>query len=314
MGSPHSGCGLSLVLTPVPRDRPGPGVGGRLRAGPAPVPTSAYDDEVSAPTDRTIAVLPGCEPYRSEGGDGAVLVCHGFSGSPISMRPWAEHLAAEGYEVSLPRLPGHGTHWTELNRTSWVDWYATVERELLDLASRHGRVGVAGLSMGGALALRLAERHPDVVAGLALVNPAVTNASPVIKLTGLLRHVVASVAPIGGDIAKPGTHEGAYDRTPVGGVYAMTRLWRAVRADLAEVRCPLLLFRSVVDHVVDPTSAELILAGVGSDEVTERLLHRSFHVATLDHDAPDIFAESTEFFARVLGRSDARPADGHEAV
>ena len=124
--------------------------------------------------DDRVPVLPGAEPFSCERGDVAVLLCHGFTGCPQSLRPWAEHLAAEGLTVRVPRLPGHGTSWQELNLTRWPDWYAAVERELLALAATHRAVVVGGLSMGGALALLLAQRHPGAVAGLALVNPAGT--------------------------------------------------------------------------------------------------------------------------------------------
>ena len=262
----------------------------------------------------TAAVVPGAEAWH--GGPpagreplGAVLLSHGFTGSPVSMRPWGEHLAAAGFEVSVPRLAGHGTSWQELARTSWQDWYGVVEAELLRLAERYDRVAVGGLSMGGSLALRLAEQHPDLVSGLALVNPSVGSADPKMRAVPVLSRFVASVAAIGGDIARPGVSEGAYERTPLRAVASMMRLWRTVRADLDRVQCPVLIFRSVVDHVVDPTSVATIMASISSESVTERLLHRSFHVATLDHDAPDIFAESADFFTGLLPSPPVPAAD-----
>ena len=63
-------------------------------------------------------VLPGAEPFLHDGSDEiGMLLCHGFTGSPQSLRPWGEHLAAEGLTVRCPRLPGHGTDWREMNRT-----------------------------------------------------------------------------------------------------------------------------------------------------------------------------------------------------
>ena len=77
-----------------------------------------------------MVVRPGTEPFRHDGGSTGVLLCHGFTGSPASLRPWGEHLADEGHTVSLPLLPGHGTDWRELALTRWPDWYTAVEREL----------------------------------------------------------------------------------------------------------------------------------------------------------------------------------------
>src|SRR3954452_23036284 len=128
-------------------------------------PRSGTRDTMAAPPPRatrrpSVSVHPLAEPYVADGdatsphGRVGVLLSHGFTGSPASMRPWAEHLAAQGYAVSLPRLPGHGTTWQEMNRTTWADWYAEVERAFLALANQVDTVVVGGLSMGGALVLR----------------------------------------------------------------------------------------------------------------------------------------------------------------
>ena len=108
-----------------------------------------------------MSVLPGAEPYSHQGGPTGVLLCHGFTGSPGSLRPWAEYLADEGLTVSLPRLPGHGTTWQEMNRTRWEDWYAEVDRAFGELQATTDDIFLMGLSMGACLALRLAELHGD---------------------------------------------------------------------------------------------------------------------------------------------------------
>ena len=246
-------------------------------------------------------VMPGAEPFTHDGGDTGVLLCHGFTGSPQSLRPWASALAGAGCTVRLPRLPGHGTTWQEMNRTRWPDWYATVDRALSELVARCDRVFVGGLSMGGALALRLAESRPADVAGLLLVNPAVTLGDPRLKALPVLKHLVPSLAGVGNDIAAPGQTELAYDRTPLKALHSFVTAMRDVARDLPQVTQPLLLMHSPQDHVVPVESSELVLARVSSKDVTERLLERSFHVATLDHDADVIEAESLAFVQRLTG-------------
>ena len=98
-----------------------------------------------------MSVVPGAEPYSHQGGSAGVLLCHGFTGSPASLRPWAEYLAAEGMTVSLPRLPGHGTTWQEMNRTRWEDWYAEVDRAFGELQATTDDIFVMGLSMLGSV-------------------------------------------------------------------------------------------------------------------------------------------------------------------
>lgn len=243
------------------------------------------------------AIRPGAEPFAGGDGDVGVLLIHGITGSPASLRPWAEQLVTEGYRVRVPRLPGHGTAWPELNLTSWHDWYCTVEQSYLELAAGARTVVVGGLSMGGALALRLAELHP--VAGVCLVNPALRNNDPRLVLLPVLKLFLGSTAGISNDIAKPFADEVAYTRTPLRAVASMLRLWDVTIASLHRVDCPILLFRSLHDHVVDPSSARLLRDRVASAELDERELQLSFHVATLDYDAPYIFGEASRFIRRV---------------
>lgn len=247
-------------------------------------------------------VLPGAEPYRHEGGDVGVLLCHGFTGSPQSMRPWAEYLAAHGPTVSLPLLPGHGTRWEDLRITGWQDWYAEVDRELRALAERCTRVFVCGLSMGGTLALRLAARHGDTVSGLVLVNPGNKMHDAAAPLLPVLRHVVPTVRGITSDIKKEGAVEIGYDKVPLHAAYALRDLFRVVDGELPQVTQPLLVLHSREDHVVPPVDTARVLSRVSSVDVTEILLEESYHVATLDNDADRIFEESLAFMSRVGGR------------
>ncbi len=246
------------------------------------------------------SVLPGAEPLRHDApaAAAAVLLCHGFTGSPQSVRPWAQDLADAGLSVRAPLLPGHGTTWHDLAGRRWAEWVATAEAELADLRAGGARVVVGGLSMGGALALRLAADHPDDVAGLVLVNPAVRLTDPRLRLLPLLRLVTASVAGVGGDV-RDGTPELAYDRVPLSALASSLRGYRDLRRDLHRVEAPLVLLRSAVDHVVPAASSAAVLAGVSSREVRTAVLERSWHVATLDADAPAITGATLELVRRV---------------
>ena len=246
-----------------------------------------------------MSIAPWAEPFAADGGEIGVVVLHGFTGSPKSVTPWARTLAAEGWTVRVPLLPGHGTTWQEMNRTTWQDWYAAADAAIEQVRKQCSTVVVMGLSMGGALALRAAEQSADVVSGLVLVNPAVHSERPDRFLLPVLSKVVPSFPGISNDIAKPGQDEGAYNRLPLRAAHSMTQLWAAVKADIALVRAPLLIFRSVQDHVVEPSNAAWILANVSSPERAEVLLENSYHVATIDHDAPLIEQGSIEFVRRL---------------
>jgi carboxylesterase len=240
-------------------------------------------------------VLPGAEPFEYEGGPVGVLLCHGFTGTPQTLRGWADYLAGQGLTVSLPRLPGHGTIWQDLAKTGGDDWFAEVDSAFGRLAGRCEQVFVFGLSMGGCLALRLAETRGGAVRGLVLVNPSLASDTRLFLLAPVLKHVLRSLPGIASDIKKPGGHELGYDRVPVRAAVTLPRLWNETARNLSQVTQPVLVYRSTTDHVVGPASMRVLLAGLPGGQVTVRECADSYHVATLDNDAEAIFEGSLKF-------------------
>ena len=224
-----------------------------------------------------------------------MLLCHGFTGTPQTLRGWADYLAGQGLTVSLPRLPGHGTTWQDLARTGSDDWFAEVDAAFGKLASRCEQVFVFGLSMGATLALRLAERRGDGVAGLVLVNPSLTADNVLARLAPVFGRVVPSVKGIGSDIKKDGARELAYDRIPGRAAASLAALWKLTTQRLGDVSQPVLVYRSTADHVVGPASVRILQEALPAGQLTVRELGNSYHVATLDNDADEIFAGSLEF-------------------
>ncbi len=255
-----------------------------------------------------MSVQAHAQPFAADGDRVGVLLIHGFTGSPASMRPWGEFLAAQGLTVRVPRLPGHGTTWQEMNRTGWQDWFAEAESDLDELVERCDHVVVGGLSMGGCLALRLAEQRNREVSAVMLVNPAVASENKQLKAIPVLKWLLPSRPGIGNDIKKPGVDEHCYSRVPLKALHSMMGMWDTVREDLPKVTQPLLLFRSAEDHVVEPLSARIIGARVSSRDIEEHVLQDSYHVATLDNDAPAVFDESLKFVRRLT--EDAAPPTG----
>lgn len=260
-----------------------------------PLPT--YPNRVTAPDLR--APLFIAAPQSTDPRIG-VLLCHGFTGSPASMRPWGEHLAALGYAVSVPRLPGHGTVVADMLPTRFSDYSSAIEDAYVDLSAQCDVVVAIGLSMGGTLVLQLAEDHPEII-GIILVNAAIASTNKQLLLLPLLKHFIGTFPAISNDIKKTGVDERGYPRTPLKALASVVDAWGPIRANLGAVTCPALIFRSAEDHVVDLSSARIILEGLGSKDKTEIVLTSSYHVATLDHDAPEIFDKSAAFIERVVG-------------
>jgi carboxylesterase len=235
------------------------------------------------------------EAFVAAGGSTGVVLCHGFTGMPGSMRPWAEAMAAAGHTVRVPLLPGHGTSWQDANGTTWEQWYDELERAVDAVRAACTHTFVMGLSMGGTLILRLAEERGDDIAGVVVVNGSLFTTRKDAKLLPLLRRVVPSLPPVGNDIKKSGVTEPAYDRVPVRAAYQLSKLWALTNADLGKVSQPLLVMTSREDHVVEPENSERLMSGAGSADKRQVWLEDSFHVATLDNDLPIIIEESLAF-------------------
>ncbi|MFP3323043.1 alpha/beta fold hydrolase [Planococcus sp. SIMBA_160] len=237
-------------------------------------------------------ILPGAEPFIFEGGKTGILISHGFTGTTQSMRPLAEAFAQEGYSVYAPRLKGHGTHYEDMETSTYQDWVASVEEAYAWLMERCDKIFVAGLSMGGTLALYMAENHPEIRA-ISLINAAIE--VPVMESVMELQDI-RFLDAIGSNIKKPGVTELAYDKTPVASVKEILPFMDLVKKNLSAIHCPALLFVSPEDHVVPPDNSRLIYEHISSGEKEIVDLPDSYHVATLDHDQQRIIDGTLAFF------------------
>ncbi len=248
------------------------------------------------------------EDYASEGSGknrriGIVFV-HGFTGSPASMRPWAHYFEERGYMVRVPRIPGHGTKWQDLNEISWQEWPDKVEQELSSLTQTCEKIFVFGLSKGGANTLHVAAKHAssslgEKLAGIVLVNPMIHIPGVRIKFGPLIAKFVKGLPSVGDDIKKPGVDEYGYDVLPTRGVLELNKFLKVTKRQLDRIKVPTLLFHSVDDHVLPVSNTEIILDGIASSDKTRIELTNSYHVATLDYDADVIFEESLNFVERL---------------
>ena len=247
--------------------------------------------------------FPEIEEMRSislPGGDIAVLLLHGFTGSPLSVAPWARALADEGFTVSVPRLAGHGTDWRDLNNSTWEDWYDSAETSFLELTAKHERVFVAGFSAGGALALRLAQIRGSEMEGLILLNPSIYDERKIFHLLPLLSKIIPSLPGGASDVSLPNPPKHGYERIPLRALNSLRNLWSIVEENLYLVDLPLMVAYSLNDHVVNPLCSETIIENVFSENIRELVLEESFHNVSLDREAPILFEVSAEFIRDVL--------------
>ncbi len=232
---------------------------------------------------------PEHAPIRITGTtDSAIVLVHGFTSGPASMRELAGLLAADGHHIRVPLLPGHGTAVRDLARTPYQAWQREVRRSIAELPESVQSVWLVGQSMGGTLALDAAcelDAQPRF-AGTFVINPALSFANPLARAAGILRYLVPVTAPISNDIKRAGQDELAYGLTPVGGVHQLSNLIDATNRKLrrnAPFLKPVHAFRSDVDHVIPDSSMALLRQHLG-EHLTVTALHNSYHVASMDHD------------------------------
>jgi carboxylesterase len=252
----------------------------------------------------TSPILAGAEPWSHVGtSQHGAVVLHGFTGNPSSMRGIAEALAALGLHVELPLLPGHGTSVDDMLPTRWADWAGEAEAAYQRLEQRATHIVVVGLSMGGALALRLGADHPEVL-GLVCINPVTQPQVPEVveMLRGMVDGGTAVLPGIGSDIADPDVKESAYEGTPLEPLLSLLLDGiEPLSHEYPQMRIPLLLMNSPQDHVVEPAQAEFLADSYGGP--LERItLERSYHVATQDYDKDVILESATEFATRVVAQ------------
>jgi carboxylesterase len=247
------------------------------------------------------------------GGPRGVLCLHGFTGTPFEVRPLAESLAGRGFTVAAPALAGHCGTMAELSRTRWPDWLASAERGLDELLGQvdGGKVAVAGFSLGGLLALRLARLRPDSIAALAVMAAPlrlrpyqVTAVRALARLPALLRRGPLAVLPkLGGydclDEAMKSQNPGL-SGMPIAGIASLIELGEVVRRDLPDIRTPTLVAHGERDRTV-PLGDSLELVGTLGAPVVERLfLPRSGHLIAIDVERSTLIEAVGRFFTAHL--------------
>ncbi|MBI2339160.1 MAG: alpha/beta fold hydrolase [Deltaproteobacteria bacterium] len=251
---------------------------------------------------------PQIDPIFRQGVNGAgVLLLHGFTGTPDSMRPVANRLAGKGFTVSVPLLAGHGTTPENLAKTDWTTWFHTAQKAYMELHQRCSKIFVAGLSMGALLALKLAVDYPQSTAAIGCLATPLHLKSKTTKLLPLirhtpLRHLWKYQPKFSVDVKDPAAKENFWNISlmPLSCIYSMLDLQKLIHGSLPKVQTPILLIHSRHDSTSDYKSMNIVAANVSSSITETVTLENSYHIVTLDFDKELVAQKVTEFFGRFL--------------
>lgn len=237
--------------------------------------------------------------YQLGHGGQGILLIHGFCGTPAQMRFLAEGLHAAGFTVRVPLLPGHGTAVRDMKRSTFRDWHAAMRLEYTHLKSECACVCAAGHSMGGVLALLLAEEYP--------LDAVITLAAPMhlTGLRGLLAPFSLPASLVMPYVKWPGARRYpedfllsdhlSYETLPVAKVHDLYCLMRRARRNLFAVTAPILTVQSSDDPTVSSSSPGIISSGVASAVRRRMTLSHSGHLIPLGPERSDVLSGMTAF-------------------
>lgn len=263
--------------------------------------------------------------YFLPGNKNGVLLIHGLTGTPNEMRILANGLHKAGFTVYAIQLAGHCGTEADLCKTSWQDWYQSVQEGANYLALHVDNVFVAGLSMGALLALKLAADRPDQIKGVGVLAPTFYYdgwSMPFwakkfffllvyFKKLGIFQKVsfiekppyglkderiraVVSESMLNGDAASAGLAG-----NPFPALAEMQLLAKNVRAQLSKVVSPCLIMHSGNDDIANiETNAKLVEKHVsGSKKLV--VLNESYHLITIDSQRREVIKECITFFNNI---------------
>lgn len=243
-------------------------------------------------------------PYYYEGGDAGILLLHGFTGTPQCMRYLAQALNKAKFTVSVPLLEGHGTSIEHFEKTTWEDWYKSVESAFHEMKASCRAVMVAGLSMGGLLAAHLAYHHPRTVRAIGLMATPlfldgflIRNIFPALWKTPL-KHLYKYQPKTIVSIRDPHARRRyqTYDKVPMVNVATLLDFQALVREELKNVRQPAIIMHSIHDQTVPFGNMDYIKAILASKEVKTVKLKKSNHIITVDYEKDVVAKQLVRFF------------------
>jgi carboxylesterase len=241
----------------------------------------------SQPVD--ISIKPGNEGFIIGNGTVAAVLSHGLGASPFEVKGLAEYLAARNIAVYAVRLDGHGTSIEHLSKTKWEDWYESFVNEYEIARSSHQKVFVGGMSLGGELALRVAEENG--VDGVIALAPSLILDDKRSNYAWLFKYFTkysSRVIPID---RKPFY----YDKFSVSAVAESVELSKIVERDLGEVNVPVLIMQYANDTRVDSRSPQIVYDGISSQRKELVWIDGTGHVFLLDDGKEKYFEKIYEF-------------------
>lgn len=244
-------------------------------------------------------IMRGAEPFYLDGKNNkAVLLVHGYTGSPSQMAMLGYVLNQAGYTVYAPLLAGHGTCVEDLQETTASDWYNSVLKAYKYLQQAYSDIAVVGVSLGGLLAIRLAAERD--VSKLVCVATPLALMDKRLKWLWLLKHFMQYVEKKKHFYPVDSMFDVSYEgKIPVKPLHSMLALMKRCRYYyLGRIIVPVLALHGGLDRTAKPSSADLIVKLTRGKDKQSLILQDSGHMVLLDKQRAFAEQQIVEFLNR----------------
>ena len=230
-----------------------------------------------------------CKPFFHNGRSNGILLIHGFTGTAAHMRPIAEVLAEKDYTVRTINLPGHAETEDAMTASSWQQWLQYAKEAAFDMMQHLDTFTVCGLSMGGVIALLIAEQM-KVDACVPISAPTAVQ-NRFLPLSGLLYPFMPRIAWRTDNERRfhlDKRYDFGYSGFPTAKGADLYKLICMARKNLFNINCPVLCIQSEADETIWPGSMDAILEGISSKIRQKLWLTDVPHVCTISSELPSI--------------------------
>lgn len=238
------------------------------------------------------------EPFTFEAGPRAVLLLHGFTGNSADVRMLGRFLEKKGYTCHAPIYRGHGTSPEKLIETTPDQWWEDVLQAYEHLQQLgHDEIAVAGLSMGGALGLKLASCKP-VKAVIPMCTPMFFDNEE--QLTKGFLAFAKQYKQLEGKSEEEIQKEVAFIDEHSKPLFRQIGIFIEEISKMVDmIYAPTFVVQALHDEMINPESANFIYNKVETDKKEIKWYEQSGHVITLDQEK-DVLHEDIYKFLESL--------------
>lgn len=255
------------------------------------------------------------------GGDNAVMLLYGLSGSPLEIIYLATRLNAEGYAVEIPHIPGYEHSSSGEIIKPYECWINDALEHFLEMKKKYKSVSMGGLSCGAVICLNIAEQVGNELSAIMLLSTTLfvdgwhipwyqvfvplLYFSPLrhrlyfkerepFGIKNLERRAIASKAMTENSVSITGGSSISLFK-----IYQARQLNKITIKDLSLVTCPTLIIHSAEDETASLKNMDQVLANISSPVVKQLILQDSYHIITVDNEKENVVRSCIDFLKQI---------------